>query len=154
MNYGLIWESHSLPDLSTSSLPSNPPTPPSRASEALKADLRAVNQQLEEMKEHWEREKRQLLGEKAILQDTAHRLNLQVRSVQDEAKRSAESGKAAQRAKISVQAVSSILARLLMLSGALFLGGVTTGAGHCEAVDCGIGIGARGREIQAAVSPD
>lgn len=61
------------------------------------------------MKEHWEREKRQLLGEKAILQDTAHRLNLQVRSAQDEAKWSTENGKAAQKAKVSVQAVSPIL---------------------------------------------
>jgi DNA repair exonuclease SbcCD ATPase subunit len=101
--------SRSLPDLSTSSLPSNPPTPPTRTSEALKADLRAVNQQLEEMKEQWERERKQLLGEKAILQDTTHKLNLQVRSAQDEAKRSAEGGKAAQRAKVSAQAVSLIL---------------------------------------------
>lgn len=61
------------------------------------------------MKEHWEREKRQLLGEKAILQDTAHRLNMQVRSAQDEAKWSTENGKAAQKAKVSVQAVSPIL---------------------------------------------
>lgn len=61
------------------------------------------------MKEQWEREKQQLLGEKAILQDAAHKLNLQVRSAQDEAKRSTESGKAAQKAKVSVQAVSLIL---------------------------------------------
>jgi len=104
--FGLTRGRCSLQDLSTSSLPSNPPTPPTRTSEALKADLRAVNQQLEEMKGQWEREKKQLLGEKALLQDTAHKLNLQVRSAQGEAKRSAESGKAAQKAKISVQAVS------------------------------------------------
>ena len=61
------------------------------------------------MKEQWEREKKQLLGEKAILQDTAHKLNLQVRSAQDEAKRSAESGKAAQKARVSVQTVSPIV---------------------------------------------
>ena len=61
------------------------------------------------MKEQWEREKKRLLGEKAILQDTAHKLNLQVRSAQDEAKRAAESGKAAQKARVSVQAVSLIL---------------------------------------------
>ena len=60
------------------------------------------------MKEQWELEKNQLLGEKAILQDTAHKLNLQVRSAWDEAKRSAESGKAAQTARVSVQAVSQI----------------------------------------------
>ena len=61
------------------------------------------------MKEQWEREKKQLLGEKALLQDTAHKLNLQVQSAQDEAKRSAESGKVAQKARISVQAVSLIV---------------------------------------------
>jgi hypothetical protein len=99
----------SLPDLSTSSLPSNPPTPPTRTSEVLRADLRAANKQLEGLKEQWEREKRQLLGEKAILQDTAHKLNMQIRNAQDEAKWSAESGKAAQKAKVSVQAVSLIL---------------------------------------------
>lgn len=60
------------------------------------------------MKEQWEREKKRLLGEKALLQDTAHKLNLQVRSARDEAKRSAESGKAAQTARVSVQAVSSV----------------------------------------------
>jgi len=61
------------------------------------------------MKEQWEWEKQQLLGEKAVLQDTAHHLNLQVRSAQDEAKRSAEGGKAAQRAKVSVQGVSVVV---------------------------------------------
>ena len=61
------------------------------------------------MREQWEREKQQLLGERAALQDTAHQLNLQVRSAQDEAKRSAENGKATQKARVSVQAVSSVL---------------------------------------------
>ena len=60
------------------------------------------------MQEQWEREKRQLLGEKAILQDTAHKLNLQVRTAQDEAQRSVESGKAVQKARVSAQAVSLI----------------------------------------------
>lgn len=58
------------------------------------------------MKEQWEREKSRLLGERAVLQDTAHKLNLQVRNAQDEARRSAENGKAAQKARVSVQAVS------------------------------------------------
>jgi len=61
------------------------------------------------MKGQWEREKKQLLGEKALLQDTAHKLNLQVRNAQGEAKQSAESGKVAQKARISVQAVSLIV---------------------------------------------
>lgn len=68
-----------------------------------------MNQRLQEIKNQWEREKKQLLGEKAILQDTAQKLNLQARSAQDEAKRSSESSKAAQKAKVSVQTVSLIL---------------------------------------------
>lgn len=56
-------------DVSRSGLPSNPPTPPTKTSDALRLDLRAVNQQLDSMKQRWEDEKRQLLGEKAVLQD-------------------------------------------------------------------------------------
>jgi hypothetical protein len=48
--------------------------------------------------------KRQLLGEKAMLQDPAHRLNLHAGRAEDEAKRFTESGKTAQKAKVSVQA--------------------------------------------------
>ena len=140
-----------MPDLSTTSLPSNPPTPPSRTSEALKADLRAVNQQLEGMKEQWEREKKQLLGEKALLQDTAHKLNLQVQSAQDEAKRSAESGKVAQKARISVQAVSLIVS--VSLCGIILLPcGLVTGTRNGEAIDRYVGVRAQGWEIQVTIS--
>jgi len=78
------------------------------------------------MKEQWEQEKEQLLGEKALLQDTAYKLNLQVRSAQDEAKRSAESGKVAQKARASVQAVSRI--HLSMRDIISLTSGATTGA--------------------------
>jgi hypothetical protein len=38
------------------------------------------------MKNQWEAEKKQLLGEKAVLQDAAKRLNLQIRSAKEEVK--------------------------------------------------------------------
>jgi hypothetical protein len=38
------------------------------------------------MKKQWESEKKQLLGEKAVLQDAAKRLNLQIRNVKEEVK--------------------------------------------------------------------
>ena len=76
--------------MSHSGLPSNPPTPPTRTSEALRLDLRAVNQKLDVMKQRWENEKRQLLGEKAVLQDAANRMDMEVRTAKDEAKRAAE----------------------------------------------------------------
>ena len=88
------------------------------------------------MKEHWEREKNQLLGEKAILQDTAHNLNLQVRSAQDEAKRSAESGKAAQKARVSVQAVSLIRICVSMYGIISLAFGLVTGTRHSKAINC------------------
>jgi hypothetical protein len=38
------------------------------------------------MKKQWEAEKKQLLGEKAVLQDAAKRLNLQIRNAKEEVK--------------------------------------------------------------------
>lgn len=38
------------------------------------------------MKKQWEEEKRKLLGEKAVLQDAAKRLNVQVQTAQLDAK--------------------------------------------------------------------
>lgn len=104
------------------------------------------------MKEQWEREKKKLIGEKAILQDTAHKLNLQVRSVQDEAKRITESGKAAQRAKVSVQAVSPILSASECRPLSHFFAMRATGAGNGQAIDHDIGVRAQNREIQVTVS--
>lgn len=80
-------------DVSHSGLPSNPPTPPTKTSDALRLDLQVVNQQLDAMKLRWDNEKRQLLGEKAVLQDAANRMNMEVRSAKDEAKRATEAGR-------------------------------------------------------------
>jgi peptidoglycan hydrolase CwlO-like protein len=81
---------------------SEPPTPPTRTSEALRADLRTVNTELERMKAAWAAEKRQLLGEKSALQDAANRLNAQVRDNEANAKRAMDAGL---RAKSTTDAV-------------------------------------------------
>ncbi|VDB90659.1 unnamed protein product [Peniophora sp. CBMAI 1063] len=55
---------------------------PSRSPETLKAELRAVNKELTLMKKQWLDEKRQLMGDKAVLQDAASKLNSQMREVE------------------------------------------------------------------------
>ncbi|KAF5351346.1 hypothetical protein D9758_008042 [Tetrapyrgos nigripes] len=72
------------------SLPTEPPTPPTKTSEALRANLRSVNSHLEEMREEWASEKRELLGEKAVLQDAAKRLNSQIREAKSDANKATE----------------------------------------------------------------
>lgn len=73
-------------EVTTGHLPSEPPTPPTKTSEGLRANLLSVNAQLDTMKKQWETEKNKLLGEKAVLQDAAKRLNLQIRSAKEEVK--------------------------------------------------------------------
>ena len=64
------------------------------------------------MRKSWEAEKRQLLGENAVLQDATKRLNQQVRSAEDELRRVTETGKLGDRARADVEEVSeSILER-------------------------------------------
>jgi len=59
---------------------------PTKTSEALRANLHSVNAQLDMTKKQWEAERQQLLGEKAVLQDAAKRLNLQIRNAKEEVK--------------------------------------------------------------------
>jgi hypothetical protein len=61
-------------------------TPPSKSPESLKAELRGVNKELTLMKRQWQEEKRRLLGDKAVLQDTANKLNAQMRDAERRAK--------------------------------------------------------------------
>jgi hypothetical protein len=105
-------------DVSNVSLLSNPPTPPTKTSEALRSSLQAVNRQLVDMKKQWETERRQLLGEKAVLQDAAKKLNLQVRNAQAEVTRISETERVEQKARASVQGVSFdwIGDRLILIS--------------------------------------
>ncbi|EPQ56284.1 hypothetical protein GLOTRDRAFT_115600 [Gloeophyllum trabeum ATCC 11539] len=90
-------------DISMASFATDPPTPPTKTSDALRANLRAVNQELESMKKQWAEEKRQLLGEKAVLQDAANRLNLQVAEASSEAKKVKQDHRANEQAKYSLQ---------------------------------------------------
>lgn len=73
-------------EIATGHLPSEPPTPPTKTSDALRANLKSVNSQLDSMKKQWEQERKQLLGEQAVLQDAAKRLNVQVQTAQQDAK--------------------------------------------------------------------
>jgi predicted nucleic acid-binding Zn-ribbon protein len=92
-------------DMTTDYLPTEPPTPPTKTSEALRANLRAVNSQLEDMKKEWEDERQNLIGEKAVLQDAANRLNMQVRAAREEAKQATESGQVKEKLKAGMQGV-------------------------------------------------
>ncbi len=85
------------------SLPAEPPTPPTRTSEALRAELQEVNAQLDTMRRSWEDERRQLLGDNAVLQDAATRLNAQVRDVKDELRKAERAG---ERARAGIEGVS------------------------------------------------
>lgn len=96
---------NSLMDVSNLSLSSDLPTPPSKTSEALRANLQAVNQQLAGMKKQWDDERKQLLGEKAVLQDAAHKLNLQVLNAQAEVQRISQTERAGQKARATVESV-------------------------------------------------
>ncbi|EGN96997.1 hypothetical protein SERLA73DRAFT_185262, partial [Serpula lacrymans var. lacrymans S7.3] len=98
-----IFADESSAEISHSYLPSNPPTPPTKTSDALRSDLQSVNAQLSAMKKQWKEEKSQLLGENAVLQDAANRLNAQVRDAKDEVKRVAAIEKAGEKARVGIQ---------------------------------------------------
>ncbi|KAJ7117849.1 hypothetical protein C8R44DRAFT_832392 [Mycena epipterygia] len=90
-------------DAFSASLPSEPPTPPTRTTDALRADLHSVNSHLAKMKKQWEEEKNKLLGEKAVLQDAANRLNVQVRTAEQEVRMVAETKKAGEKLRVGVE---------------------------------------------------
>ncbi|KAJ7105464.1 hypothetical protein C8R43DRAFT_1165567 [Mycena crocata] len=90
-------------DAFNSTLPSEPPTPPTRTSEALRSDLHSVNSHLAKMKKQWEEEKEKLLGEKAVLQDAANRLNVKVRTVEQEVRMVAETKKAGEKLRVGIE---------------------------------------------------
>nr|VWP02273.1 Lid2 complex component lid2 [Ganoderma boninense] len=80
-----------------------PPTPPSRTSEALRSEIREVNAQLDDMKHTWEVERKKLLGENAVLQDAATRLNAEMRDAKDEIRKYASAERAGERARAGIQ---------------------------------------------------
>jgi hypothetical protein len=58
------------------------------------------------MKTQWEEEKRRLLGEKAVLQDAAKRLNLEIHTAKHEVKRAAETERVNERLRAGNHDVS------------------------------------------------
>ena len=92
-------------------LPHEPPTPPTRTSEVLKANLQSVNSHLDKLRHQWEEEKKKLLGEKAVLEDAASRLNGQVKGSKEEAKKIAESNRIIEKSRANTQSVSAAPAR-------------------------------------------
>jgi predicted nucleic acid-binding Zn-ribbon protein len=60
---------------------------PAKTSENLKDELRAVNRELTSMKKQWQGERRQLLGDNAILKDAADRLNHQMQDARERAEK-------------------------------------------------------------------
>jgi len=102
----LTYFSFSSLDLSHVTIQSDPPTPPTKTSEALRVNLRSVNDQLDMLKKRWVDEKNQLLVEKAALQDAAKRLNVEVVTVKEEAKRVFEREKTGVKQKAGIQGVA------------------------------------------------
>ena len=94
------------------SLPAEPPTPPTRTSEALRAELQEVNVQLQIMRRGWEDERRQLMGDNAVLQDAAMKLNAEVRNVKDELRKYASAERAGERERAGIEGVSAIRLRI------------------------------------------
>ncbi|OBZ74037.1 hypothetical protein A0H81_06283 [Grifola frondosa] len=90
----------SLMEISTMSLPSEPPTSPSRPTEA---DVRTFNTQLDSMKKAWEDEKSKLVGENAALQDAATRLNVEVRNAKDEIKKFVQAERTGEKARAGIE---------------------------------------------------
>ena len=89
-------------EISKDQLPNEPPTPPTRTSEALKANLQSVNHHLDELKEQWAKEKQRLLDEKATLENAANRLNSQVKTSKEEARKAIENNRAGEKMRVNV----------------------------------------------------
>lgn len=83
----------------------NPPTPLIKSSEALRVELQSVNAQLDVMRKQWQDEKRQLMGEKAVLQDAANRMNIEVRNAKQEVRKAIEAERESRRSRAGTQGV-------------------------------------------------
>jgi hypothetical protein len=58
---------------------------PAKTPEVLKEEVKAVNRELTLMKKGWHEERRQLLGDNAVLKDATNRLNLQMQEAEQRA---------------------------------------------------------------------
>ncbi|KAF8141485.1 hypothetical protein EV363DRAFT_1425600 [Boletus edulis] len=90
-------------NVSGGDLLADPPTPLIKTSEALRLELQNVHVQLDTMKRQWLDEKRQLLGEKAILQDAANRMNTEVRNAKHEVRKAVEAERESRRSRADTQ---------------------------------------------------
>ena len=75
---------------------------PAKSSDSLRAELQVVNRELASMKVQWQEERRQLLGDNAVLQDAANRLNLQVQDAKDRAEQKERRGEKARSGVLGV----------------------------------------------------
>ncbi len=62
-----------------------PESTPAKTSEFLMEEVKGVNRELTSMKKQWHEERRQLLGDNAVLKDAANRLNRQMQDAQERA---------------------------------------------------------------------
>jgi hypothetical protein len=92
-------------DLSDASRMSNP---------EVAVELKQVNGRLEAMKKDWDAEKHRLLSEKAVLQDAALHLNVQISEAKAEAERMTEICTADHDARTELQAVGLLLVRMTL----------------------------------------
>lgn len=95
-------------DVSGGDLLANPPTPLIKSSEALRQELQNVHAQLDTMKKQWQDEERQLLGEKAVLQDAANRMNIEVRNAKQEARKAVEAERESRKSRADTQEVGAL----------------------------------------------
>ena len=99
--------------LDNSRLSLEPSVSHTTTTEVLRRDLQTVNEELAELKKKWREEKKQLVNENAVLQDTANRLNAQVK---EEARRLAETERKGERKRLTVENVRFVLIDLIMVS--------------------------------------
>ncbi|KXN84255.1 hypothetical protein AN958_12828 [Leucoagaricus sp. SymC.cos] len=71
-----------------------------RTTDILRQDLQALNEELADLRQKWKEEKKQLVTEKAALQDTANKLNAQVK---EEARRLAETERKGEKKRLTVE---------------------------------------------------
>lgn len=83
------------------------------------------------MKKEWEDERRELVGEKAVLQDAANKLNVQVRNAKEEVRKVAESERVGEKTRAGIQGVC-VTVSLARSPLTPFSGARQSQEGHCR----------------------
>ena len=76
------------------------------SSEEFHTKVRELNTDLTGLKQSWEEERKKLMGDNAVLQDAATRLNAEMREAKDELRKYAHAERANERARADIQSVS------------------------------------------------